>query len=165
MATTNLDGNPVSLKGEFPQSGDKAQNFSWIQQDLSQASLADFAGRKKVLNIFPSIDTGVCAMSVRTFNQKAAGLENTVVLCLSYDLPFAQQRFCGAEGIENVITGSLFRTPDFGTAFGVGIADGPLAGLTARAVFVLDENDTIIHAQLVDDIIHEPDYDRALSSL
>ncbi len=165
MATTNLEGNTISLTGEFPKSGDKAPNFTWIQQDLSQGSLADFAGKKKVLNIFPSIDTGVCATSVRTFNQKAAGLANTVVLCISYDLPFAQHRFCGAEGIENVITGSLFRTPDFGTAFGVGIADGPLAGLTARAVLVLDENDTIVHAQLVDDITHEPDYDKALSSL
>ncbi len=130
-----------------------------------EGSLDDHKGKRKVLNIFPSIDTDVCATSVRTFNQKAAELDNTVVVCLSFDLPFAQKRFCGAEGIENVVTGSLFRVTDVAKDLGVFIEDGPLAGLTARAVVVLDANDQVIHAELVDDITHEPDYDDALSAL
>ncbi|WP_022668071.1 thiol peroxidase [Desulfospira joergensenii] len=165
MASTKLKGNPVSLKGDFPQKGDTAKPAVWVHQDLSQGALQDFKGLRKVLNIFPSIDTGICATSVRTFNQRASELENTKVICLSMDLPFAHQRFCGAEGIENVITGSLFRSPEFGKDFGLLIEDGPLAGLTARAVIVLDENDQVIHAQMVDDISHEPDYDAALQAL
>lgn len=132
---------------------------------MTPFTLEDFQGKRKVLNIFPSIDTDVCAISVRTFNQKAAKIENTQVICLSFDLPFSHKRFCGAEGIENVITGSLFRNPDFAKSYGLLIKDGPLKGLTARAVIVLDENNAILHAQLVDDITHEPDYDGALAVL
>ncbi|MDA3788346.1 MAG: thiol peroxidase [Desulfobacula sp.] len=165
MATTKLAGNLVQLAGEFPGKETSVKNFSAVKQDLSEFSLEDFSGKRKVLNIFPSIDTDVCATSVRTFNQKAAELENTQVICLSLDLPFAHKRFCGAEGIENVVTGSLFRNPDFAKDYGLLIEDGPLKGLTARAVIVLDENNKILHAKLVDDITHEPDYNAALAVL
>jgi thiol peroxidase len=165
MATTKLAGNPVKLANEFPGKGTVVKNFVAVKQDLSQFSLDDFKGKRKVLNIFPSIDTDVCATSVRTFNQKASDLDNTVVLCLSFDLPFAHKRFCGAEGIKNVVTGSLFRNCDFGSDYGLLIQDGPLKGLAARAVIVLDENNTILHAQLVDDITHEPDYSAVQASL
>lgn len=165
MATTKLAGNSVRLAGEFPGKGSAAKNFVAVTQDLSEISLESFQGKRKVLNIFPSIDTDVCATSVRTFNQKASGLENTQVICLSADLPFAHKRFCGAEGIENVVTGSIFRNPDFARAYGLLIEDGPLAGLSARAVIVLDENNTVLHAEVVDDITHEPDYDAALAVL
>jgi thiol peroxidase len=165
MAVTKLAGNPVKLANEFPGKGTPAKNFVAVKQDLSQFSLDDFKGKRKVLNIFPSIDTDVCATSVRTFNQKASELDNSVVICLSFDLPFAHKRFCGAEGIENVVTGSLFRNSDFGSDYGLLIQDGPLKGLTARAVIVLDENNTIVHAELVDDITHEPDYSAVAASL
>ena len=165
MAKTKLAGNDVQLAGEFPGKGKSVKNFSAVKQDLSEFSLDDFSGKRKVLNIFPSIDTDVCATSVRTFNQKASELENTQVICLSFDLPFAHKRFCGAEGIENVVTGSLFRNPDFANDYGLLIEDGPLKGLTARAVIVLDENNKILHAKLVDDITHEPDYNAALAVL
>ncbi len=165
MAKTKLAGNDVQLAGEFPGKGKSVKNFSAVKQDLSEFSLDDFSGKRKVLNIFPSIDTDVCATSVRTFNQKASELENTQVICLSFDLPFAHKRFCGAEGIENVVTGSLFRNPDFANNYGLLIEDGPLKGLTARAVIVLDENNKILHAKLVDDITHEPDYNAALAVL
>ncbi len=165
MANTKLAGNPVNLAGEFPNNDINVKNFTAVRQDLSEFSLDDFKGKRKILNIFPSIDTDVCATSVRTFNTKAAELENTVVICLSFDLPFAQKRFCGAEGIENVETGSLFRNCDFGTDYGVLIEDGPLKGLSARAVIVLDENNKVLYGQLVDDITHEPDYSAALSAL
>ncbi len=165
MTTTKLAGNPVLLAGEFPGIEKTVKNFAAVKQDLSEFSLADLTGKRKVLNIFPSIDTDVCATSVRTFNKKASELENTVVICLSFDLPFALKRFCGAEGIENVLTGSLFRNTDFATDYGLLIEDGPLKGLTARAVIVLDENDSVLHAELVDDITHEPDYGSALSAL
>ncbi len=165
MTTTQLAGNPVQLAGSFPQKNDTLKNFDAVKSDLSLVSLETFAGKRKILNIFPSIDTDVCATSVRTFNQKAAGLENTIVICLSFDLPFAHKRFCGAEGIENVVTGSLFRTPSVAADLGVLIQDGPLQGLTARAVIVLDENNQVLHAQMVDDIKNEPDYDAALNAL
>lgn len=165
MATTKLAGNPVQLSGDFPSTDTVLDQLTAVKQDLSELSLDDYKGKRKVLNIFPSVDTDVCATSVRTFNQKAAELDNTVVICLSGDLPFAQKRFCGAEGIDNVETGSLYRDCDFATTYGVLIEDGPLKGLTARAVIVLDENNRVIHAQLVDEITHEPDYDAALSVL
>ncbi len=165
MATTQLAGNPVSLSGDFPVKDAAAKNFSAVQQDLSVVSIDAFKGKKIVLNIFPSIDTDVCATSVRKFNERAAALENTQVICLSADLPFAHKRFCGAEGIENLITASVFRSPEFAVDYGVMIADGPLAGLTARAVIVVDEAGIILHAQLVDDITHEPNYDAALAAL
>ena len=163
MSGTKLKGNPVHVDGHFPKVGDKAPAFKLIAGDLSEKSLADFAGKRKVLNIFPSVDTGVCAASVRHFNKDAAGLKNAVVLCISADLPFAQARFCGAEGIENVTMLSMMRGREFLKDYGVAMTDGPLAGLAARAVVVLDEHDKVIHAQMVDDITHEPDYDAALN--
>ena len=165
MAQTKLAGNPVNLAGDFPGKGGSIANFCAVKQDLSAFALEDFKGKRKILNIFPSIDTDVCATSVRTFNQKAAALDNTVVLCLSMDLPFAQKRFCGAEGIENVETGSMFRTPEIPKDLGLFIEDGPLAGLSARAVIVLDGDDKVLHAELVDDITKEPDYEAALAAL
>jgi thiol peroxidase len=165
MASTKLAGNPVSLAGDFPTKGGSAPDFTGVVQDLSEVTLDSFKGKRKVLNIFPSIDTDVCATSVRKFNEKAAALENTRVICLSKDLPFAFKRFCGAEGIENVVSASLFRDTDFAQKAGVLITDGPLKGLTARAVLVLDENNQVIYGQLVDDITHEPDYDAALAAL
>jgi thiol peroxidase len=165
MASTKLAGNPVSLAGDFPTKGASAPDFTAVVQDLSEITLDSFRGKRKVLNIFPSIDTDVCATSVRKFNEKAAGLKNTQVICLSRDLPFALKRFCGAEGIENVVAASLFRDNAFAENAGVLLTDGPLKGLTARAVLVLDESDQVIYAQLVDDITHEPDYDAALSAL
>ena len=165
MSGTKFKGNPVHVDGQFPKIGDKAPEFKLIAGDLSEKSLADFAGRRKVLNIFPSVDTGVCAASVRHFNKDAAGLKNAVVLCISADLPFAQARFCGAEGIKNVTMLSMMRGRAFLKDYGVDMTDGPLAGLAARAVVVLDEHDKVIHAQMVDDITHEPDYDAALKAL
>lgn len=163
MATTKLAGNNVQLAGEFPVKGKGVKNVTAVKQDLSEFSLTDFQGKRKILNIFPSIDTAVCATSVRTFNQKASALENTQVICLSFDLPFAFKRFCGAEGIEKVLTGSLFRNADFARDYGLLMKDGPLKGLTARAVIVLDENNIVLHAELVEDITHEPDYSAALA--
>jgi thiol peroxidase len=165
MSSVNFKGNPVHVDGQFPKVGDKAPGFRLVAGDLSEKTLQDFAGKRKVLNIFPSIDTGVCAASVRHFNKDAAGLRNAVVLCISADLPFAQARFCGAEGIENVVMLSMMRGREFLKDYGVAMTDGPLAGLAARAVVVLDENDKVIHAQLVDEIGHEPDYDSALKAL
>ena len=165
MSGTKFKGNPVHLDGHFPKIGDKAPAFKLVAGDLSEKSLADFAGKRKVLNIFPSVDTGVCAASVRHFNKDAAGLKNAVVLCISADLPFAQARFCGAEGIENVTMLSMMRGREFLKNYGVDMTDGPLAGLAARAVVVLDEHDKVIHAQMVDDITHEPDYAAALRAL
>ncbi|MEU9703964.1 thiol peroxidase [Streptomyces sp. NPDC047981] len=165
MAQIAFKGNPVQVNGELPAPGSVAPAFSLVAKELSDSSLKDFAGRRKVLNIFPSIDTGVCAASVRAFNEKAADLDNTVVLCISADLPFAQSRFCGAEGLENVQTLSTLRDRDFHANYGVDIADGPLAGLTARAVVVLDENDTVLHAELVGEIATEPNYEAAIAAL
>ncbi len=165
MASTLLAGNPVSLSGDFPKTGDQAKNFSGAGQDLIDIQLSDFSGKQVVLNIFPSIDTPVCAMSVRKFNEKAAAVSNTVVLCISADLPFAHKRFCGAEGIENVITASVFRNPQFARDYGVAIQDTPMAGLTARAVVVLDTKGVVVHAQMVPEIKQEPDYEAALAAL
>ena len=165
MATITLGGNPVNTNGELPKVGSKATDFSMIQTDLSTATLATFAGSRLVLNIFPSIDTGTCATSVRTFNEKASQLTNTKVLCISRDLPFAQKRFCGAEGLENVINLSDFNTGSFGKNYGLEIVDGPLAGLHSRVVIVLDENGTILHTEQVSEIANEPNYEAALAVL
>lgn len=165
MATVKFAGNPVTVAGQFPHQGDKAPALSLVNKDLGDVTLAAFAGKRKVLNIFPSVDTSVCAASIRHFNASASSLANTVVLCISADLPFAQARFCGAEGLDNVVTLSTFRSPDFTQTYGVAITDGPLAGLTARAVVVLDEHDHVIHAELVDEITHEPNYTAALAAL
>lgn len=165
MSQVAFKGGPVHLDGSFPAVGSSAPPFSLVGKDLADVALTAFAGKRKVLNIFPSIDTGVCAASVRRFNQLAGGLDNTVVLCISADLPFAQARFCGAEGIDNVTMLSLMRGREFLRDYGVAMTDGPLAGLAARAVVVLDADDRVVHAQLVDEIAHEPDYDAALKSL
>lgn len=165
MAVITLGGNPINTNGELPKTGSKAPDFQLIKQDLSTASLADFAGSKLVLNIFPSIDTSTCATSVRTFNAKASALENTKVLCISRDLPFAQKRFCGAEGLENVINLSDFNTGSFGKDYGLEIADGVFKGLHARAVVVIDENGVVKHTELVPEIADEPNYESALAVL
>ena len=165
MAAITLGGNAINTSGELPKVGTKAPEFQLVKNDLSIASLADFAGSKLVLNIFPSIDTGTCATSVRTFNAKASALENTKVLCISRDLPFAQKRFCGAEGLENVINLSDFKEGSFGKNYGLEITDGPLAGLHSRAVVVLDENGTILHTEQVSEIADEPNYEAALAVL
>ena len=164
MSQVTFHGTPAALTGTLPAVGQKAPAFSLAAADLSDKTQADFAGRRKVLNIFPSVDTGVCATSVRVFNQRASSLDNTVVLCISADLPFAQARFCGAEGLDKVITLSTFRS-SFARDYGVLLADTPLRGLTARAVVVLDEQDTVLYARLVPEIGEEPDYDAALAVL
>lgn len=165
MATITLGGNAIHTSGNLPEIGTKAPQFELVNTDLGVVDLESFKGVKLVLNIFPSIDTGVCATSVRTFNQKAASLDNTKVLCISRDLPFAQKRFCGAEGIENVENLSDFREGSFGKSYGLTIADGPLAGLHSRVVIVLDEAGTVIYTEQVPEIGQEPDYDAALAVL
>lgn len=158
-------GNPVTLNGQFPAVGTKAPPFTLVGKDLKDVSLKDFAGKRKVLSIVPSLDTPTCAKSTRVFNEKASSLPNTVVLVISADLPFAQARFCGAEGLSNVITLSTLRGSEFKKNYGVEIASGPLAGLCARAVLVLDENDVVKHAELVSEIKNEPNYEAALAAL
>ncbi|WP_373976190.1 thiol peroxidase [Chitinibacter sp. SCUT-21] len=165
MSTVTLGGNAVNVNGNFPSIGNSAPAFSLVAKDLSDVTLASLAGKRKVLNIFPSIDTPTCATSVRRFNEAASQLENTVVLCISADLPFAQNRFCGAEGLENVINLSTMRGRDFLNAYGVEIASGPLVGVAARAVVVLDANDKVLHSELVAEIKNEPNYDAALAAL
>lgn len=165
MATINFKGNPVKTSGELPAVGSKAPNFTLVGQDLKNVSLADYAGKKVVLNIFPSIDTGICAMSVVAFNKAAAELDNTVVVCVSKDLPFAQKRFCGAEGTDNVVTLSDYVDGSFCKDYGVLMLDGPLHDLASRAVLVLDETGTVVYSEQVPDIVQEPNYDAALSSL
>lgn len=165
MGKVTLGGTPVQVDGEFPQKGQVAPAFSLVGKDLADVSLAAFAGKRKVLNIFPSIDTPTCAMSVRHFNKDAGSLDNAVVLCISADLPFAQSRFCGAEGLTNVVTLSTMRGREFLRDYGVAIASGPLAGLCARAVVVLDANNRVLHAEMVPDIRNEPDYAAALKAL
>lgn len=165
MATVTLGGNPIHTNGELPKTGSKAPDFKLVNTDLSIASLADFAGSKVVLNIFPSIDTGTCATSVRTFNAKASALSNTKVLCISRDLPFAQKRFCGAEGLENVINLSDFNTGSFGKDYGLEITDSVLAGLHSRVVIVLDENGVVKYAEQVPEIADEPNYESAIAAL
>jgi thiol peroxidase len=164
MATTALGGNPVHTVGDLPSVGAPSPSFTLTKGDLSDVTPTDLEGKRVVLNIFPSVDTPTCATSVRKFNEIASSLDNTVVLCVSADLPFAQGRFCGAEGLSNVVTASTFRS-DFGTAYGLTLADGRLAGLLARAVVVLDEHGTVVHSQLVPEIAQEPDYDAAIASL
>ena len=164
MAQVTFKGTPVEVQGTLPQVGQSAPDFTLTATDLSDKTLADFAGKRKILNIFPSIDTGVCATSVRKFNEHAANLNNTVVLCIAADLPFAFARFCGAEGIENVVSLSSFRST-FGADYGVNLAGSPLRGLTTRAVVVLDENNQVLHAELVAEIGQEPNYDAALAVL
>ena len=163
MATVTLRGNPIHTAGDLPAIG-SSPSFSVTKGDLQNLTNDDLLGSKVVLNIFPSIDTPTCAASVRQFNQLAAGREGTRVVCVSADLPFAQGRFCGAEGIENVTTGSSFRS-DFGTAYGVQIIDGPMTGLLARSVVVLDEHGTVTYTELVPEIAQEPDYDSAIAAL
>ncbi len=165
MASITLGGNPVTTSGNLPKIGEKAPNFNLVKTDLSNATLADFAGKKLILNIFPSIDTGTCASSVRQFNQKAAGLENTKVLCISRDLPFAQKRFCGAEGIENVINLSDFATGAFGKDYGLEITNGVLKNLHSRVIVIVDENGNVTYTEQVPDIKDEPNYDAALAAL
>lgn len=165
MASITLGGNPINTIGQLPQAGSKAADFQLVKNDLSVATLADFAGSKLVLNIFPSIDTGTCATSVRTFNAKASALENTKVLCISRDLPFAQKRFCGAEGLENVVNLSDFKDGSFGKNYGLEIVDGPLAGLHSRVVIIVDENGDVKYAEQVAEIANEPNYDAALAAL
>jgi len=165
MSQVTLKGNPVHVDGQLPAVGSKAPSFSLVAKDLSDATLASFDGKRKVLNIFPSIDTPTCATSVRKFNEKASQLDNTVVLCISADLPFAQARFCGAEGLSNVVTLSTMRGHDFLKHYGVAVASGPLAGVAARAVVVLDEHDKVLHTELVGEIANEPNYDSALKAL
>ena len=163
MATTALHGNPVNTVGELPAPGASAPSFDLVADDLSAMTNSDLTGRV-VLNIFPSIDTGVCAASVRKFNELAAGMDNTTVLNVSKDLPFAQARFCGAEGIENAKVGSAFRS-SFGEDFGVTMTDGPMAGLLARSVVIVDSDGTVVHTELVPEIAQEPDYDAAVKAL
>jgi len=165
MAKITLKGNQFHTVGELPKVGSNLHNFELLKSDLSKASLKDFAGSKLVLNIFPSLDTGTCAASVRNFNKEAASLKNTKVLCISRDLPFAQSRFCGAEGIENVITLSDFNTGKFAKDFGLEIADGPLAGLCSRVVIVADENGKILYTEQVPEIVDEPNYKAAIGAL
>lgn len=165
MANITLGGNPVTTSGSLPQTGTKAPDFTLVKTDLSTVSLADFKGSRLVLNIFPSIDTGTCAASVRKFNEKAGNLDNTKVLCISRDLPFAQNRFCGAEGLTNVITLSDFRDGSFGESYGLTVTDGPLQGLHSRAVVVVDEEGNVIYTQQVAEIKDEPDYENALAAL
>lgn len=165
MSEVTLQGQPVSVNGQFPAVGAPAPAFKLVGADLADVALSKYQGKRKVLNIFPSVDTPTCAASVRHFNESAGKLDNTVVLCISADLPFAQARFCGAEGLDQVTNLSLMRGHEFLNDYGVAIADGPLAGLAARAVVVLDESDKVIHAEMVGEIADEPDYDAALRAL
>ncbi|WP_103864887.1 thiol peroxidase [Aquimarina sp. I32.4] len=165
MASITLKGNAIHTSGNLPKVGEKAPDFELVSTDLSTAKLSDYKGNRVVLNVFPSVDTGICATSVREFNKEASNLSNTKVLCVSHDLPFAQDRFCGAEGLENVINHSDFRTGKFGKDYGLDIVDGPLQGLHSRAVIVLDENGTVLYTEQVPEIVQEPDYVAALKTL
>ena len=165
MATVTLQGNPIHTNGDLPNVASQAPDFRLIDRELNERTLADFAGQRKVLNIVPSLDTPVCANQARRFNEEAASLDNTAVLVVSADLPFAQNRFCETEGIERVTPLSMVRSPDFGEAYGVLLTEGPLAGICARAVVVVDENDVVRYTQLVPEIAEEPDYAKALAAL
>jgi len=165
MANVTLGGNPITVAGNFPKKGDSAPDFTLTAKDLKDVGLKEFAGKRKVLNIVPSLDTPVCAKSTRVFNEKAGALPNTVVLVISADLPFAAARFCTAEGLNNVVTLSTVRGGDFKTKYGVDITGGPLKGVTARAVIVLDQNNKVLHSELVPEIKQEPNYDAALAVL
>jgi len=164
-STVTLGGKPFQVRGKFLQEGDVAPAFTLVGKDLADVTLASLAGQRKILNIFPSIDTPTCATSVRKFNEQANTLANTVILCISADLPFAQARFCGAEGLDRVVTLSTLRGREFLEAYGVALSEGPLAGLAARAVIVLDGDDKVLHSQLVAEIKDEPDYQAALAAV
>lgn len=165
MATTTFKGNPVNTNGNLPSVGQSAPDFTLVKNDLSRVSLADFKGNNLILNIFPSVDTGVCATSVRTFNKKAAELANTKVLCISKDLPFAFGRFCGAEGIENVETLSDFDGGQFSEVYGMNMTDGPLKGLTARSIVAINTDGEVVYTELVNDIVNEPNYDAVIAAI
>lgn len=165
MSKITLKGNPVATIGFLPEIGTQAKDFKLVKTDLSTVSLNDFKGSKLVLNIFPSIDTGTCAASVRKFNEKASSLENTKVLCISRDLPFAMNRFCGAEGLNNVVNLSDFREGSFGNDYGLTITDGPLQALHSRVVIVLDENGVVKYTEQVPEIVDEPNYENALAAI
>jgi len=165
MAQLKLHGNPINTNAQLPALGSAAQDFALTGADLQDHTLKEYMSKKALLNIFPSIDTGVCAMSVRRFNAEAANMPGINVLCISRDLPFALSRFCGAEGIDKVQTLSELRNHEFGKNYGLEIIDGPMAGLLARAVVIIDENGLVTYTQLVDDIVHEPDYEAALKAL
>lgn len=166
MATVTLRGNPVKVSGELPKKGSKAPDFKLPNMDLKDISLTDFAGKKKILNIYPSVDTPTCATSTRKFNEKMNSVSDAVVICISADLPFAFKRFCGAEGLKNVQTASTsMRHSDFAKKYGVELMDGPLAGLLARSIVVLDKDNNVVHTELVKEIADEPNYDAALKAL
>ncbi|SDB31059.1 thiol peroxidase (atypical 2-Cys peroxiredoxin) [Flavobacteriaceae bacterium MAR_2010_188] len=165
MANIILRGNKNHTSSDLPPVGKKASDFSLTASDLSTKTLKDFRGSRLILNVFPSIDTNTCAQSVRTFNEKATQLDNTKVLCISRDLPFAQNRFCANEGIENVVALSDYKTGDFGKTYGLNIVDGPFEALHSRCIIVIDENGTILHTEQVEVISDEPDYDKAISAL
>ncbi|HEY4540347.1 MAG TPA: thiol peroxidase [Faecalibacter sp.] len=165
MAQITFKGNPIHTNGELPQVGTKAPAFELTATDLSAKSLNDYAGKNVVLNIFPSVDTGICAQSVRTFNQELSALENTVVLCISKDLPFAFSRFCAAEGLEDVVSLSAFKDASFEEAYGVKMTEGPLAGLLSRAVVVINPEGNVIYTEQVPEIAQEPSYEAALASI
>ncbi|MGJ1286942.1 thiol peroxidase [Sphingobacterium spiritivorum] len=165
MATITFKGSDVHTQGDLPKVGSQAPDFKLTAGDLSDKSLTDFKGKRVVLNIFPSIDTGTCAASVRAFNKAAADLDNTTVLCISKDLPFAQGRFCAAEGINNVLTLSEYKDSSFSDAYQLRLTDGPLAGLLSRVVIVLDEEGKVVYEEQVSEIVNEPDYDAALATL
>ncbi|MDQ2077954.1 thiol peroxidase [Marinimicrobium sp. ABcell2] len=164
MATVTLKGNPFQTSGELPSVGSQAPDFTLVISDLSEVTLSDFKGKRIVLNIFPSVDTPTCAQSVREFNAEASKLESTAVICVSQDLPFALARFCGAEGLDQVVTASAFRST-FPEDYGVRMVDGPLTGLDARAVVIIDEQGKVLYNQLVSEISEEPNYDTALKAL
>ncbi len=165
MSTVTLKGNPVSVAGNLPQKGASAADFNLVAKDLKNVSLREYAGKRKVLNIVPSLDTPTCQKSTRVFNEKASAMANTVVLVVAADLPFAMSRFCAAEGLNNVVTLSTLRDKNFHRSYGVDIVDGALEGLTARAVVVLDENNKVLHSELVGEIGNEPNYEAALAAL
>jgi thiol peroxidase len=165
MATVTLKGNSIQTSGSLPKVGTSANDFKLTATDLSTKSLSDFKGSKLVLNIFPSVDTGTCAQSVRQFNKEASTLKNTKILCISRDLPFAQDRFCGAEGLENVIMLSDYKDGSFGKSYGLDFTNGPLEALHSRCIVVLDENHTILHTEQVPEIVDEPNYGKALQAL
>ncbi|PWW81761.1 MULTISPECIES: thiol peroxidase [Prosthecochloris] len=165
MANITLKGNPVATVGELPAKGTAAPSFSLVNKDLTETSMTDFSGKRIVLNIFPSLDTPVCAASVRRFNLEASSIPDTVVLCVSADLPFAHKRFCEVEGIENVVSLSVFRSPEFGNDYGVTMIDGPLKGILSRAVVIVDDQGKVIYAEQVPEITQEPDYEAALKAM
>jgi thiol peroxidase len=165
MATIQLKGNPIETAGTLPQAGTHAPEFTLVKSDLSELKLDTLKGKRVVLNIFPSLDTSVCATSVRKFNQMASGLDNTIVVCVSKDLPFAHSRFCSTEGLDKVVSASDFRDGSFGKNYGLTIETGPLRGLHSRAVIVLDGSGKVVYSEQVPEIVQEPDYDKAISAL